>query len=447
MRIGKILLSLLPLLLSMTIQADIMTPTRAVASPVLISGFNRYPGTSFYLLDEGGSPGSKQIKFSKITQDTLALSGAGSLYFQQFVSWNPELGKLKTDTPYKSVVKGVEVDNWASILKNQTSSISGSPFPGFVSVTDEYAVRQSKSPSPGHPADYRLDLVKCTYVNKDFTITVTRGFKLIPTYIQKNLPERYWSDDFSLPDYSGLVAYARRQAGHQVVVANPIGSLIGNIKSKLTRKTPTPNSIPEPPPEPDINNNVSRARSPFGKATRHSVGDLYPNWLIDRGKDLPRSQTVAYSDGRHWWEKTTSLFYLFRSRLHFLLYLMALVLSILLEYIVLIYLFQPLVQSPTLKATDYLHLFLACVTGTAITLTLIWSIFSVFPLSRFAYVLLSEGFALFAEAVVYYIFLRISFRNAIFLSAAANLVSYGVGLLLFKFFFSFGSLLFLGSQL
>lgn len=66
------------------------------------------------------------------------------------------------------------------------------------------------------------------------------------------------------------------------------------------------------------------------------------------------------------------------------------------------------------------------------TLPYVWFIFPAFISSQTGYIITSESFAVIAETIIFYTFLKTRFRNAFILSLLCNVVSFTIGF----FFFS-----------
>ena len=112
-----------------------------------------------------------------------------------------------------------------------------------------------------------------------------------------------------------------------------------------------------------------------------------------------------------------------------LAFLIALILSILVETLVLIRIFQPEVYD---RDRDNKRLLIfTCIAATTVTITIIWWIFPLFIGHRIFGVLVSEVFALLAEGVIYTKMFKIPLKKGMRLSLLCNLASYLLGLIVF----------------
>ncbi|KUJ61961.1 hypothetical protein AR687_10410 [Flavobacteriaceae bacterium CRH] len=108
-------------------------------------------------------------------------------------------------------------------------------------------------------------------------------------------------------------------------------------------------------------------------------------------------------------------------------FLLALLFTIFIETLILFLLFKT--KYKKLNINNKLLLFTGFITSFS-TLPYVWFIFPAFIHSRFPYILFSECFAIAMESFIIYKLLKIEFKKAILVSIIANVISFGIGLLI-----------------
>lgn len=164
--------------------------------------------------------------------------------------------------------------------------------------------------------------------------------------------------------------------------------------------------------------------------------------LIAYAKTLPAHHVVAIADtldpsikinpDHPIFRLVVKLMEFFKPDVDSNLFLIALILSIAIEFLVLLLLFKPLTQIRVSGLKQILFIFITCGLATAFTISLNWWIFPMFLRIYMINLLVTELFAIGVEAFVYAKVFHLPFKTALFLSAACNFCSYGGGVLLFS---------------
>jgi hypothetical protein len=194
---------------SVVLWADIATPQDRCNSISHIKGFKKYTKTKFYVIHIGFWP---SLTFSKITADTMEV-GNGSLYNQQYLSWDPKLNSLKPGKSKADVI-GIDFSNDPPDHKNASKRMTmalGSPqFQEFDRMDSYYEIVPGTG--KGDPK-YVLKLYKRIYKNQDFTIYETGDFDKFAGYLSKQQNQGW----FRNADLSALVDYAKSLENHKVI--------------------------------------------------------------------------------------------------------------------------------------------------------------------------------------------------------------------------------------
>lgn len=113
-----------------------------------------------------------------------------------------------------------------------------------------------------------------------------------------------------------------------------------------------------------------------------------------------------------------------------MMFVFALLLSIIIETMVILALRKPLISNTVLTAKSALKYLWVCAVGTAATITIFWWVLPAIMLFWRDVIIAGEISAALAEAVWYGIAFKIRLRTAFMLSFAANLASLGLGILI-----------------
>lgn len=110
-------------------------------------------------------------------------------------------------------------------------------------------------------------------------------------------------------------------------------------------------------------------------------------------------------------------------------FLLAWLLTLVIEVPILFILVKFVFKIKTIKNLDLLT---AGVIATTLTIPYLWFVLPAFFNARY-YVYLGEGMVTIVEAIIYSLLLRIDVIRALIISIVANMASYYLGLLIFKY--------------
>ena len=113
------------------------------------------------------------------------------------------------------------------------------------------------------------------------------------------------------------------------------------------------------------------------------------------------------------------------------LFLFSLLFTILVETLALFVIARRWFCWPARRVSDSLLLFLGIFTSGC-TLPYVWFVLPDLLPQGLAYAVAAESFAVLAEALIYFMVLRIRPQQALLLSLVCNMLSFGLGLLTFR---------------
>jgi hypothetical protein len=110
-----------------------------------------------------------------------------------------------------------------------------------------------------------------------------------------------------------------------------------------------------------------------------------------------------------------------------IIFLKALLLTVLIETSVLFLIFKTLLKS--VEANNYI-LLLTGILASSATLPYLWFIFPLFIKSKIWYTIFSESFAIVAESFIIKGLIQINYTKSLIISIICNAISYIIGLLI-----------------
>lgn len=114
-------------------------------------------------------------------------------------------------------------------------------------------------------------------------------------------------------------------------------------------------------------------------------------------------------------------------------FLIALILTIGLEFLLALFLRGFIFYFKDLKKIKLKKLLFVFILSSSLTLPYLWFVLPVFITSKISYILICEIIAIFSEAILYWQFLKIRFMRGLILSFLSNLFSFFGGKIVFYF--------------
>ncbi|MDY0151467.1 MAG: hypothetical protein RBS43_04260 [Candidatus Cloacimonas sp.] len=390
-------------LLAVILWADIALPSQSAqfGSPYIvnqhINGFQDFPGVDFYkvrlwgivtdanddlLVDEGTS-----LSCQKITSNNLIIDGSIGI---DLISWDKQLRTLEENKKYNLSASGLgepftskdpSVDKTLDWQEFDDFSIRG-----FHQIDSYYQVIKLASEASDADPRFRLSLIRRVYRIDKVAVIAMGDFDNLRKFmatLNLGTQRRSFSEIVAhpikrfVPLSDTLVAYAKTLRDHHVVLLGEEQGSADKFYATLDPSIKITFDIPKP------------------RFIVKMMESLKPD--VDSN-----------------------------------LFIVALMFSIVIEFLVLLLLFKPLTMLPASGLKQILCIFLTCGLATGFTITINWWVFPLFIRIYLINLLVTELFAIGVEAFVYGKVFRIPFKTALFLSLACNLCSYGGGVLLFS---------------
>ncbi len=378
------------LILCISLWSDIPTPQSHCKSQSYIKGFRKIP-TTFYLVQTTGIP--RKLTFTKIVTDVVTVS-SGTLYFAQFISWDPEFKKLQEGEEYNLADTGIKLYDEADLVRDKsidhkkamTLTAYCPKYQEFDKIDSYYEIRESNPASAKNDLKYSLAINKRIFKDSQLQIIETGDFDKFQTFLNKR---QTYSEQIH-PSYNvdEVVSYARKLKDHKVRMGPSVGSTNDDPINVKDNSLQNPDQAKYPP--------------------RKTINQISKAMNAENSPDMR----------------------IFKRN-----FIRALIYSILIEFLVLLILFKPVTLVSPFKLEQFITIFITCAAATGFTISINWWIFPAFINQYLPNLIATELFAVIVEALVYAKVFKISFKNALILSVACNFNSYIAGVLQLPYLF------------
>jgi hypothetical protein len=364
--------------------ADITTPQSHCQSQSQIRGFRKIPAT-FFLVETTGV--YHKFTFKRIVTDAVTVR-SGTLYFSQYISWDPEFKKLNEGEEYDLRETNIKLYDEADIVRNKNidrkrlmALTAYCPkYQEFDNIDSFYEIQKSVTNPGKNDLAYSLKLDKRNFLNSECRIIETGDFDKFQEFLSK----RQSHGEIINPTYdmTEILSFAKKLKNHDIKKGT---GLTKSIKDPIT-----------------IEDNPVQQTDPVTYSPRNVAEKVQKALKTENDPEMR----------------------FFRRN-----FIRALVFSILIEFLVLLLLFKPVTSIFPFKIEQMITMFITCAIATGFTISINWWVLPAFIHQYFLNLVVTELFAVFVEALVYAKVFKIALKDAILLSAACNFNSYFAGVL------------------